>query len=73
MTPKQIGSTLKAARKSLGWTWNQAAKASGLKPDQVKGIEAGEKAYTVQSLMALTKALDHELMVRAKGSDDVRG
>lgn len=84
MTPKHIGATLRAARKTLGWTWNRAATESGLKPDQVKGIEEGSKAYTVQSLIALSKALDHELAVRAKGSgahstkgangsDDVQG
>lgn len=69
MTPKQIGATLRAARKACGWTWNKAATASGLKPDQVKGIEEGRKAYTVQSLIALSKALGHELLVRAKGSE----
>lgn len=67
MTPKQIGATLRAARKACGWTWNRAATESGLKPDQVKGIEEGSKAYTVQSLLKLCKAVGLHVQLQANG------
>lgn len=69
MTPKQIGTLLRKARKKRGWTWNRTATESGLKADQIKGIEQASKAYTNDSLLALAKALGYELVLQAKGSE----
>ena len=83
MTPKQIGALLRKAREKRGWTWNRTATESGLKADQIKGIEQASRAYTVLSLLALCKVGGLHLHLQAKdsgsaftksatGSDDVR-
>ena len=68
MTPKQIGALLRKAREKRGWTWNRTATESGLKADQIKGIEQASKAYTVLSLLALCKVVGLHLHLQAKGS-----
>ena len=69
MTPKQIGALLRKAREARGWTWNRTATESGLKADQIKGIEQASKAYTNDSLLVLAKVLGYELVIQAKGSE----
>lgn len=69
MTPKQIGTLLRKAREARGWTWNRTATESGLKADQIKGIEQASKAYTNDSLLALCKVFGYELVLQAKGSE----
>ena len=69
MTPKQIGALLRKAREKRGWTWNRTATESGLKADQIKGIEQASKAYTNDSLLVLAKVFGLELVLRAKGSE----
>ena len=84
MTPRQVGALLRKAREKRGWTWNRTATESGLKADQIKGIEQASKAYTNDSLLVLAKVFGYELVLRAKGSgaaltkgatgsDDARG
>ena len=85
MTPKQIGALLRKAREARGWTWNRTATESGLKADQIKGIEQASKAYTNDSLLVLAKVFGYEqhfhqskgseaaLTKSSDGSDDVRG
>jgi len=69
MTPKQIGTLLRKAREARGWTWNRTATESGLKADQIKGIEQASKAYTNDSLLVLAKVFSYELVLQAKGSE----
>ena len=85
MTPKQTGALMRKAREARGWTWNRTATESGLKADQIKGIEQASKAYTNDSLLVLAKVFGYEQhFIQAKGSeahstkgatgsDDVRG
>lgn len=69
MTPKQIGALLRKAREARGWTWNRTATESGLKADQIKGIEQASKAYTNDSLLVLAKVFGYEQhFLQAKGS-----
>ena len=84
MTPRQVGALLRKAREARGWTWNRAATESGLKADQIKGIEQASKAYTNDSPLVLAKVFGYEqhflpakgseaaLTKGASGSDDVR-
>lgn len=68
MTPKQIGAAMRKARgpRSI----RQVAGAAGLHRDQVAGIEAGTKAYTIHSLLALCKVVGLRLQfLPAKGSE----
>lgn len=69
MTPKQIGALLRKTREKRGWTWNRTATESGLKADQIKGIEQASKAYTNDSLLLLANVLGFELVLQAKGSE----
>ena len=70
MTPKQIGALLRKAREARGWTWNRTATESGLKADQIKGIEQASKAYTNDSLLVLAKVFGYEQhFLQAKGSE----
>lgn len=70
MTPKQTGALLRKAREARGWTWNRTATESGLKADQIKGIEQASKAYTNGSLLALAKVFGYEQhFLQAKGSE----
>ena len=82
MTPKQIGALLRKARGQR--SVRQVAGAAGLHRDQVAGIEAGTKAYTIHSLLTLCKAVGLRLAFQAtgseahssngrKGSEDVQG
>lgn len=84
MTARQIGALLRKAREKRGWTWNRTATESGLKADQIKGIEQASKAYTNGSLLVLARVFGLELVLQAKGSvaaltkgatdsDDVQG
>jgi ribosome-binding protein aMBF1 (putative translation factor) len=84
MTARQIGALLRKAREARGWTWNRTATESGLKADQIKGIEQASKAYTNDSLLVLARVFGLELVLQAKGSgvafthgatgdDDVQG
>ena len=69
MTPRQVGALLRKAREKRGWTWNRTATESGLKADQIKGMEQASKAYTNDSLLVLAKVFGYELVLRAKGSE----
>ena len=76
MTPKQIGAAVRKARGQR--SIREVAGAAGLHRDQVTGIEAGTKAYTINSLLALCKAVGLRLVFQAltngaTGSDDVQG
>lgn len=67
MTPKQIGALLRKARGQR--SVRQVAGAAGLHRDQVAGIEAGTKAYTINSLLALCKVVGLRLVFQSKGSE----
>lgn len=69
MTARQIGALLRKAREKRGWTWNRTATESGLKADQIKGIEQASKAYTNDSLLVLARVFGLELVLQAKGSE----
>ena len=75
MTKKQLGTVLRKAREAKGWTWNRTATETGLKADQVKSIERGDKAYTIDSLLVLSKVLGLRLHFSngSNSSGDVQG
>lgn len=82
MTIKQIGAAVRKARGQR--SISEVAEAAGLERHQVTGIEAGTKAYTIHSLLALCKVVGLRVAFQAigseahssngrKGTDDVRG
>jgi len=67
MATKQIGAAVRKARGER--SVRQVAEAAGLHRDQVAGIEAGTKAYTINSLLALCRVVGLRLAFQAKGSE----
>jgi transcriptional regulator with XRE-family HTH domain len=73
MTPKQIGAAVRKARGQR--SIREVAGAAGLSRHQVTSIEQGTTAYTINSLLKLSKEVGLRLSFSeaGKGSDDVRG
>ena len=71
MTPKQIGAAVRKARGQR--SIREVAGAAGLHRGQVTGIEAGTKAYTINSLLALCKAVGRGFGVQRPRVWAVRG
>ena len=67
MTIKQIGAAVRKARGQR--SIREVAGASGLSRHQVTSIEQGTTAYTINSLLALCKAVGLRLIFQAKGSE----
>ncbi len=67
MTTRQIGAAVRKARGQR--SVRQVAGAAGLHRDQVAGIEAGTKAYTIHSLLALCKVVGLRVAFQAIGSE----
>ena len=67
MTPKQIGAAVRKARGQR--SIREVAGAADLSRHQVTSIEQGTTAYTINSLLALCKALGLGLAFQAKGSE----
>ena len=73
-TPKQIGSLVRRARKSLGWSQTVLGEKAGLRQETVSLIENGNPATKLETILALLSALDLEFQVspRSKGqSSDI--
>ncbi|HQU99532.1 MAG TPA: helix-turn-helix transcriptional regulator [Bacteroidia bacterium] len=54
---QNIGATLKQARLNAGLTYYALAKQAGLKLHQIQSIEAGTKAYTIDSYLRIAAVL----------------
>jgi len=67
MTPKQIGAAVRKARGQR--SVREVSGAAGLSRHQVTSIEQGTTAYTINSLLALCKAVGLHLHLQAKGSE----
>lgn len=55
---KKVGQYLQSIREEKKLTYYAVAKLAGLSIEQVQGIESGEKAYTFDSFLKITHALD---------------
>jgi len=53
----ELGNRVKSARKSLGWTQEELASASGLDRSYIGGIERGERNISFLSLCQIAQAL----------------
>ena len=67
--PKQIGNSIRRARKNRSLSQKQLGDKAGLRQATISKIENGHPATRVDSLLALLAALDLELRVadRSKG------
>ena len=66
MTTRQIGAAVRKARGQR--SIREVAGTAGLSRHQVTSIEQGTTAYTINSLLALCKAVGLRLIFQAKGS-----
>ncbi|TVR52893.1 MAG: XRE family transcriptional regulator [Spirochaetaceae bacterium] len=69
-TAAQLGVILQALRKDHGRTQQEAAETSGLFQKSVSLLERTPERATVRSLLALVSALDAEIVIRSRQSDD---
>ena len=67
MIPKQIGAAMRKARGQR--SIREVSEAAGLSRHQVTSIEQGATAYTINSLLALCKAVGLRVAFEAKGSE----
>lgn len=63
---KRIGAKLMKERIRQGWSLYRAAKETGMQIHQVKAIEAGERNYTIDGLLAYAKALGITININIK-------
>jgi transcriptional regulator with XRE-family HTH domain len=64
---QKVGEYLKSRRQEKKLTYYAVAKLAGLSIEQVQSIEAGDKSYTIDSLLKITRALDTYLSLEDKG------
>lgn len=55
---KLVGRHLKNIREEKQLTYYAVGKLAGMSIEQIQGIESGEKAYTFDSFLKITHALD---------------
>ena len=75
MTPQAlaeyVGTKIKLRRRMAGLTADQLARASALRPEQIKAIEAGQTSAAWTDLVAIARALGCDLsaLVEELGQD----
>jgi HTH-type transcriptional regulator/antitoxin HipB len=72
-TPRQIGTALRAVRRSKGLTQSQLAALSGQRQELISKIESGSPGTSIAAICALLAALGIELAVRPRsaGTPDI--
>jgi HTH-type transcriptional regulator/antitoxin HipB len=68
--PKQIGTLVRRARKSRGWSQTQLGDKAGLRQETISLIETGNPATKLETILAVLAALDLEFRIapRSKGT-----
>lgn len=61
-----VGQHLKNIRAEKQLSYYAVAKLAGMSIEQVQGIESGEKAYTFDSFLKITHALDYYFFLEDK-------
>lgn len=67
--PKQIGNSIRRARKKRALTQKELGNKAGLRQATISSIESGNPAAKIESLLAILSALDLEFQItpRSKG------
>lgn len=68
--PKQVGNTIRVARKRKGWSQTDLAKRAGLRQDAISIIETGYGSLKLHNLLAILAALDLELQIAPRSSGE---
>ena len=69
--PKQIGNSIRRARKKLNLSQKELGDKAGLRQATISLIESGNPAAKIESLLTVLAALDLEFQIapRSKGWD----
>lgn len=67
-TPQQIGTALRAVRRSKGLTQSQLASLSGQRQELISKIESGSPGTSISAICALLAALGIEFAVRPRSA-----
>lgn len=71
--PKQIGNSIRRARKRLTWSQQDLASRVGTRQETISLIENGNPATKIETLLAVLSALGLELQIaprsKVSGSD----
>jgi HTH-type transcriptional regulator/antitoxin HipB len=70
-TPKQMGTLIRRTRKGLGMSQRELGDRAGLRQETISGIETGNAATRLDTMLAVLAALDLEFQIaaRSRGSD----
>lgn len=68
--PKQVGNTIRMARKRCGWNQTELGKRVGLTQDVISTIETGYGSMKLQTLLAILGVLDLELQIKPRSRGD---
>ena len=68
--PNQLGNLIRRARKRKGWSQTELAQNARLQQRQISLIENGYSSTKLQTLLALTAALDLDLVVAPRSRAD---
>ena len=64
--PKQLGSLIRQARKTLGLSQVELASRAGLRQETISLIETGSPATRIDTLLRLMAALDLDLNIGSR-------
>ena len=64
--PRQLGPLLQSARKSAGLSQTALAQRLGISQSRVSAMELDPGSISVEQLLALLAALNHEVLVQPK-------
>lgn len=67
-TPEHIGTALRRARKSKGWTQKDVSARSGLRVATISSVENGDAGTQIKTILAIMMALDLEFRIGDRGA-----
>ncbi|WP_033070513.1 helix-turn-helix domain-containing protein [Thalassospira australica] len=65
-TPKQIGNSIRRARKARGWSQTMLGKKSNLRQETISLIETGNPAARMDTILTVLAALELELRIHPR-------
>lgn len=65
-TPKQIGNTIRRARKTRGWSQTVLGQKSNLRQETISLIETGNPSARMDTILTVLAALDLEFRIQPR-------
>jgi len=67
---RQIGNSIRLARKRKGWSQGELAQRTGLRQGTISMAETGSAEIKIQTLLAILSTLDLEMHISPRSSGD---